>query len=305
MHTYLDCVACFVRQTIDVVSMVTPDPALREQAVREVLRASAELDFAHVTPAAMGQRIHRLIRELTENPDPYREIKRRSNAAAMGLLPQVRSWLSDAADPFETAVRLALAGNVIDFGVNHATDISDDGVGRMVAEAMEAPLSTAGVDRLRVRAQDARSILYLCDNAGEIVFDALLIEQLGPSKVRAAVRGGPIINDATLEDARAVGLDRLVTVLDSGCDAPGTILEQCTPEFREAFDEADLIIAKGQGNFETLSGVEAPLFFLLKAKCPVIARHIGCAEGRYLVLWHDDVKGRQEPEAAGKEIFDA
>jgi len=303
VRTYLDCVPCFLRQTIDAVRMVTPDPEVCEQAVRQVLRAAAELDLAGTTPAAMGQRIHRLIRELTETPDPYRDIKRRSNEAAMAVLPRVRRWLAESADPFETAVRLALAGNVIDFGVDHGTDVSDEGLERMVSEAMAAYLSDDAVASLRSRVHRAERILYVCDNAGEIVFDGLLMEQIGPAKVTAAVRGGPIINDATLEDARRVGLDRLVPVLDSGCDAPGLILEQCTLAFREAFAAADLVIAKGQGNFETLSGVDAPLLFLLKAKCPVIARHVGCRQGQYLVL--DGTGGHENRKEIGKGVSDA
>ncbi len=126
--------------------------------------------------------------------------------------------------------------------------------------------------------------MYLADNAGEIAFDRLLIEQLPANRVALVVRGGPIINDATLVDARAVGLHEIVEVIDNGSDAPGTILEDCSAAFRERFEQADLVIAKGQGNFETLSDVRRPIRFLLKAKCPVIARHAGVPMGTHLLL---------------------
>lgn len=123
--------------------------------------------------------------------------------------------------------------------------------------------------------RNAEHILYLCDNAGEIVFDTLLIEQLGPERVAAAVRGKPIINDALLEDAVAAGLTNLVPTIGNGSDAPGTVLDDCHEEFRAAFESADLIISKGQGNFETLSDSDRPVFFLFKAKCPVVAETAG------------------------------
>ena len=139
------------------------------------------------------------------------------------------------------------------------------------------------LERLRRRVQETKSILYLADNAGEIVFDRLLIEQLPRDRVTVAVKGGPVINDATREDAEAAGLIDLVEVIDNGSDAPGTILEQCSPSFQRRFAEADLVIAKGQGNYETLNDVPREVFFLLKVKCPVIARDIACDLGHIAV----------------------
>ncbi|MBN1123779.1 MAG: DUF89 family protein [Sedimentisphaerales bacterium] len=307
MHTYLDCIPCFLRQTVDVISTVTDDPLLHEQAVRQALRATAELDFQATTPAAMGQRIHRMIRELSENPDPYRLIKDRSNRIAMTLLPELNRWVSDSPEPFSTALRLALAGNVIDFGVDHYTDVSEQAIRKNLREAMHANISPEAIQSLRSKSLQSRTILYLCDNAGEIVFDRLLIEQLGPEKIIAAVRGGPIINDATLEDARQTGLDKIVPVISNGSDAPGTILEQCSDPFCRAFHKADLVIAKGQGNFESLSSVQTRIFYLLKAKCPVVARHIGCTIGQYMILDGDKNNRHVEPQgnAARKEVYDA
>ena len=121
----------------------------------------------------------------------------------------------------------------------------------------------------------ANNILYLGDNAGEIVFDRLLIEQLPCEKITFVVKGGPILNDALMEDAQIVGLTDVVDVIDNGSDAPGTILESCSEAFRLRFDESDLVIAKGQGNYETLSDVDKNIFFLVTPKCSVLARHLG------------------------------
>ena len=138
--------------------------------------------------------------------------------------------------------------------------------------------------RFKSEVDEAREILYLADNAGEIAIDRLLIEELGPERVTLAVRGSAVINDATIDDARAVGLHELVRVIDSGSDAPGTILEDCSVELRERFRTADLIVSKGQGNFETLSDIDTDIFFLLKVKCPVIATHIGLPPGTHALV---------------------
>ena len=149
----------------------------------------------------------------------------------------------------------------------------------------------------------AEDILYLADNAGEIVFDRLLIEEMPMDRVTLVVRGGPVINDATRADVEAAGLDSKVSVMDNGSDAPGTIPELCTPLFRDRLGQCDLVIAKGQGNYETLNDFDKNMFFLLKVKCPVIARDADWAVGQ-MVLCHKPRKrgkGRSAPQTAGLE----
>ncbi len=239
------------------------------------------MDF-HDTPPVMGQRIHRLIRRLVADDDPYRGIKARFNEMALALYPELKKRLDEASDPLETAVRLAIAGNVIDFGSNY--DLEDSHVGEAIEGSLVAPLSRSAVEDLRESADRATSILYLGDNAGEIVFDRLLIELLPYQKITYVVRGSPVINDATMSDALATGMTDLVEVIDNGSDAPGTILEDCSAAFRRRFQSADLVIAKGQGNYETLSEADKRIRFLLKVKCPVIARDIGCDADSLVVL---------------------
>ncbi len=173
-------------------------------------------------------------------------------------------------------------GNMIDYA--QAGGARETKLRQEVEESMIAPLF-GDVEQLRDLVSNADRILYLTDNAGEIVMDRLLIEQLPPENVTVSVRGGPVLNDATLEDAKAAGLTDIVEVIDNGSDAPGTILDDCSDRFFEYFSRADLVIAKGQGNYESLSEVEKEIFFLLKAKCPVIADDLGCPLGT-LVMRH-------------------
>lgn len=275
MHTALDCIPCFARQALEAARFVTDDPAVHERILRDVLRSTAEMDLAQCPPA-VAQQIHRQLRKMTGVNDPYRAAKERFNTMALDMLPELYLKVQKSADPLTMALRLAIAGNVIDLGAN--SDITEEEVRQGVHNVMNEPFD-GDVNAFRQTVNKAQSILYLADNAGEIVFDRLLIEQLPRGRVTVAVRGGPILNDATMADAEVAGLCDLVEVMDNGSDAPGTILADCSPGFRRRFAEADLIIAKGQGNFETLSDEAADIYFLFQVKCPVIADHVGLPLG--------------------------
>lgn len=259
--------------------MVSDDPSVHERIVREVLRWTAGMDMK-TPPPVLGQRIHRRLKEISGNEDPYRTVKAQSNRMALTLLPDLQSSIARVPEPRVLAIRLALAGNVIDMGVSSSISAAD--VQAAVDQAMTEPLA-GPLEQFQRAAAEADDILYLADNAGEIVFDRLLIEQLGPERVTLAVRGAPVINDATIEDVKAAGLDGLVDVIENGSDAPGTLLHDCSDGFRQRFESADLIIAKGQGNFETLSNEKRNIFFLFKAKCKVIAAHVGLPVGTHVL----------------------
>jgi uncharacterized protein with ATP-grasp and redox domains len=283
MRTFFECIPCFVRQTVEAVKMVTDDTAIQEQVIREVLRGAADMNLMK-TPPHMAQRIHRVIKKTTGISDPYADIKRRSNTFAAHIYPELMSIVDRSDRPFETAVRLAIAGNIIDFGVHSAKPEFDEAVVHdSINDALEAPIDEAAVDRLHTESSHAERILYLADNAGELCFDRLLIEQLPTERVTLAVKGAAIINDATMEDAQACRLTSLVNVIENGSDAPGTILEDCSDGFRKLFATSSLVISKGQGNYETLSGAGGNVYFLLKAKCPVIARHLGVSIGSIVI----------------------
>ena len=275
MKTFFDCIPCFVRQALDSIRLVTDDESLHERLVREVLREVSKMDLRQ-SPPEMGQHIHRLIRELTGQRDPYRRIKDRFNRLALDLYPELEGRLQSSANSMATAVRLAIAGNVIDFGVN--SNLNEAHVHEAIEQALTTPFD-GDVEEFAAAVSDAEDILFLADNAGEIVFDRLLLRQMPLEKVTVVVKGSPVINDATMVDAEAAGITGMAEVIDNGSDAPGTILDDCSEFFRQRFDKADLVIAKGQGNYETLSEANKDIFFVLKVKCPVIARHLGCQVG--------------------------
>ena len=280
MRIFLDCIPCFVRQALDSARLATDDEQLHEKVIRKVLRLAADLDMSQ-SPPAIGQQIHRLIRELVGNNDPYHRIKKRFNNLALKLYPDLRKQIVGSDDRLETAIRLAISGNIIDFGVK--TSLAESDIEKTISDSLSGYLNPAQIQGFKNTVTEAEKILYLADNAGEIVFDRLLIEQLPYEKVTVVVKGNPVINDATIEDADVAGLTRIVEVIDNGSDAPGTILETCSQTFRDRFEDADLIVAKGQGNYETLSGADKNIFFILKAKCPVIARDLGCEVGEMIL----------------------
>ena len=293
MRTYLDCVPCFIGQALDSARRITDDPGVHERLLRAVLSVASQRRFDQ-PPPAMGRLIHRRLRELSGQGDPYRLAKQQANRFALQLFPELRRRVVQSADPFVSAAKLAIAGNVIDLGVK--SNLTDDEIRTAIASAIESRLEGDGVEDLREAVAAAKDILYLADNAGEIVFDRLLIEQMPAEKVTLVVKGSPIINDATREDAEAAGLTSLIEVIDNGDDAPGTILNQCSPVFRQRFEATDLVIAKGQGNYETLNECcHERLFFLLKVKCAVIARDLGFCVGDMVVREHQDVSCQTGP----------
>jgi len=280
MKTSLDCIPCLVRQTLDAARMVSKDPAVHTQIIREFLSWVGEVDLNQSSPV-LAQRVHRRLREMTGVDDPYRENKDRLNSIVMKMIPGLREKVESASDPFSMAIRLAIAGNVIDMGING--NLTEADVRLAVNQALIDPLFGV-LDRFRQAVAKAQSILYLADNAGEIAFDRLLIERILPERVTVVVRGAPVINDATRDDALAAGLDKIVEIIDNGSDAPGTILTDCSLEFRQRFAVADLIIAKGVGNFETLNDKPGNLFFLFKVKCSLIADHVNQPIGTHMLV---------------------
>jgi len=275
----LDCMPCFVRQALSAVRMVTDDTEAAGQILRDVLWEMSQMSTEQ-SPVVMAQRIHRLVRRLGGDVDPYSDAKDRCNRMALGLYPKAARLVRESSRPLETALRMAIAGNAIDLGPYQQVDLEQ--IERAITHAADSPLNGdfAGFAEAAAR---AGSILYLADNAGEIVFDRLLIEQLDPRRIVLAVRGAPVLNDARRPDAAIAGLTDLVEVIDNGSDAPGTLIDDCSDEFVRRFNQADMVIAKGQGNYESLNDADRDLFLLLQAKCPVIADKLKCPVGSLVV----------------------
>lgn len=272
MRTYLDCYPCFLRQALDAARYGGADDARQKIILDLVLDTLRSLDPAS-TPPEIGNAIHRIVRQETGGRDPYARAKEEATQQALALYPRLKTFVAEASDPLQVAVRLAIAGNIIDLAPNSSYDLWPT-----VERVLDQPFAIDDTLAFSQALSSTDRLLYLADNAGETVFDRVLIESLDVPVVYA-VKGGPILNDATFGDAVSAGLDTIADVVSTGSDAPGTVLRLCSAEFRRRYDEAPMIIAKGQANYETLSGEGERLFFLLQTKCHVIAEDVGAPQG--------------------------
>ncbi len=278
MKIHGECFPCLLRQTLRTTRLTHSSPELQIDILQAVARVLAEIDPSQ-SPPANARAVYRAIAERTGCEDPYYQIKRTSNARALQIVPGLRQEIRGTKYELLSAVRFAIAGNIIDYGAYETFDID--------AALARSRVATLAVDHFAVFSEaldqlaTGSTVLYLTDNCGEIVYDALLIEYLqrrGFSLI-IAVKEGPIINDALLEDALEAGLDQFGRIITNGGRFPGTELAHCSQEFLKYFTAADLVIAKGQGNFESLSEVDRHIFFLLTIKCPVAAQHMTALAG--------------------------
>ncbi len=272
MKTNLDCIPCFMQQALNTARLATSDETKIKKVLDNIGSQLKDIPM-HLTPAETGQIVYREVKNVTGVTDPYKALKKAHIQEAKVLVPELKKMLEQSDDPLLTAIRIAIAGNVIDLGINKTFNLVKD-----VEKILSQPFAVFDFKAFRKQLNHAQSILYLGDNCGESVFDKILIEQLN-KPVTFAVRSAPIINDVTMEEAIESGLDEVASLVESGCVAPGTILSQCTDQFMEIYHHADLIISKGQGNYEGLSEAGRPIFFLLKAKCHVIAKDLDVNEG--------------------------
>lgn len=272
MKLNLKCIPCYVNQVLQAADLLGVDAKTKEQMAREALEAVSNFKVGehafHTFNLAQD-----VIRKHEPKKDPYRKLKKKYNQICLHLEPKVRKLIEVSEDKFETALRVAIAGNIIDFV--QQPDMDENLVQQTIDDALVQPLDEEKIKLFKQKVAEAKNILYVGDNTGEIVFDKVFIEYIGPLKVTFAVRGGPTINDATMEDAQEVGLTSLVKVITTGIDLPGAMLELASDEFRQAFRQADLVISKGQGNYEALNEEDKEIFFLLKVKCLQIAENMG------------------------------
>ena len=272
MRAYLDCLPCFLSQALRAARIATDDEKKIKDILNEVGMLLRDIPLESPPPES-GRLIYHKICEMTGNPDPYRKIKSESTKKALSLYPFLKSEVEKSEDRLFTAIKIAIAGNVIDAGANWNFDIRHD-----ADEVLNKDFAICDYDEFKKRLNEARKVLYIGDNAGECVFDRILIEEM-KKPTTYVVRGAPIINDATYEDALQAGINKVATIISSGTDGPGTILGICSEEFKRVYEHSDFVISKGQGNYEALSNEKRPIFFLLKAKCQIIARDIGVTEG--------------------------
>jgi len=272
MKTYLDCLPCLLNQALRAGRIATADERKIKRLLDEVGRMLESIPLDS-TPPESANLIYKKVKEITGNIDPYKELKIESTQKALTLYPSLKRQVEESKDKLLTAIRIAIAGNVIDFGVNKTFDIDKE-----IDEALKKDFGICHYNAFTKCLDEVNDVLFIGDNAGESVFDRILIEQM-KKPTTYAVRGMPVINDATYEDAVQAGIDKVATIISSGTSAPGTILKTCNAEFKKVYKKSKFIISKGQGNYEGLSNEKRPIFFLLKAKCHVIANDIGVDEG--------------------------
>ena len=288
MPVSLDCVLCLARQSLEAARFASDDPATHERVLRKVLTLVQEEGFTKIPPL-VAQSIQRLVRDETGNADPYAVPKRRFNELMLGLRNALRERIRTSSDPLETAVRLAIAGNTIDFALR--ADLDEQMIHEAIEVSLRQPIN-GSVEEFVAAVASAKNILYLLDNCGEIVCDQLLMEEIlclpNPPKMVAVVRGAAVINDVTRTDAEQIGLSETVSVIDNGNDCVGTVLEQCGEEFMEQFRVSDVVISKGLANYETLIEYDAEslwqqVCYLFKAKCAFISSYAGVELGDLVI----------------------
>jgi uncharacterized protein with ATP-grasp and redox domains len=248
------------------------DELTQMKTMRKILNTIGEISPT-VSPSEIANVSNRIIREVTGIDDLFYRVKQESTQLALGIYPDLVELVSEGSDNLEQAVKISASGNVIDVVHNDDYNLWDE-----VIRTVSQPLLGNGLEAFRKRLKEADRLLYLGDNTGETVFDRVLIETLD-IPVTYAVKGGAILNDATYSEAVDAGLDQIAQIVETGSRGPGTILSECTPEFKQLFRESDLILAKGQANYETLDQAGDQVFFLLRIKCPVVSREIGYPVG--------------------------
>lgn len=282
-----DCIVCMFRQALNTARLVSDDPGVHLAILQGVAARVSGLSLDR-TPANLSQPCYEVVSAVTGVADPYEEQKRESNRMVLELLPEIRAAVAGSADPLDAAIHAAAAGNIIDLGIGHEFDIRKDALAML-----KQGFAVNAVEEFRAELRPGRKLLYLGDNAGEIVFDTLLVEMLTGYGVDLTytVKSGPIINDATMQDARDVGMTGLARVIETGSADIGVGWRNVSDEFRTAFETADIILAKGHGNFETCNDRSENIYFLLKAKCTMVAQEL-CVTLGDIVFKHSSGRPR-------------
>lgn len=273
-----DCITCSINGVLNLFKKGLLDSKYQEEILRRILKHYSQVDYNQLTISA-SREVKNIIYEVSGNPDPFKPLKDKFNQKALEYCEKYENEIKNHSCSFNKALRLAIAGNIIDFGPTHNFDVD-----KKIEEVFKADFPVDDSEELFDEIKKAGSILYLGDNTGEIVFDKLFLEVINHPNVTFVVRHSPVLNDATMEDALFLGIDKLAKVITNGDNAPGTLLDCVSNEFLNYFNSVDLIISKGQGNFEGLSHItDKNMFFLLTIKCELIAKEIGVKYGDCIV----------------------
>jgi len=274
-----DCIPCFQRQAVQALRFASLDDLKIEEALRKVMAYLLSTSWDK-TPPEVDYKVQMMIREAAGG-DPYAEMKRRSNEKALLLYPLCRKIVEESRDPIRTAVKIAIAGNIVDFGALSSYDLEGT-----LNRVLSSELAVDHYDLFRRMLDRSSSILYFADNAGEIVFDKLLLETIlrfKDVKITFIVKGGPLINDATPDDVKYIKLDFAeIRTVSNG--EPGTGPDRRSDEVLKWIRDHDIVISKGQGNYEVLSEFSG-IFYMLMVKCPVVAESLGLKIGDAVLLY--------------------
>ncbi len=271
MKIYPECYNCFITQAIRSSKIHTQDREKILSVVQRVVRVLVGIDH-DVPPPLISEHVYGTIRETLGVDDPYAEIKRKYNDIALGYVDFAKRRISSSEDPLLCALKLSLAGNIIDFG----SEVKRFNIEETIRQTIEKGFDINDYAEFRERLSSAKSVVLLADNAGEAVFDRVLLETIKniypDIEIYVFVRSGPIINDVTIEDAIYIGMDKVAELVETGKPIPGFWPEYCPDTCKRIYADADIIISKGQGNFETLSETDDErVFFLFIVKCGVVA----------------------------------
>jgi len=280
MQTYPECIPCVLQASLNAGQLAGADEEKLWQAIAEAAGICSRWTRKQ-PPIALGAAVAKVLREKLGEGDPFFGAKREGNAKLLSLYPALKARVRAASDPLDEALHLAAAANALDLGVYREVDSV-----KTLERALSCPHGHWDLLEFKEHLAGAEEVLYLADNAGEIVADRILIEEfleLG-KRVVLAVRAGPILNDVTVTDLHEVGLPSEVEIITTGSDLPGVFPPLCSLEFQERLRKAKLVVSKGMGNFEGLSEERGPIFFVLQAKCFPVAKEIGVPVGDLVLL---------------------
>lgn len=280
MHTHKECIQCFFDQAERTASIAGADERKLEEIRKKIKKYVKTVSFLR-SPADLSNRAVEIACEVTGVRDPYLLLKEKYNRVAKKLYPKLAKLKFSARDKLLLAIKIAIAGNIIDLGILKSFDLD-----KTIKKAIRTDLTGKNYDLLKKLLGKPKKILYICDNAGEIVFDRMLIEELlKKHNVTVSVKSGPVINDATIKDAKYAGITKIAKVITTGNSCLGVIWRRSSKQFKDIFKRSDLIISKGQANYETLEGLKTdrPIFFLMQSKCPVVAGYMKVKLGEALL----------------------
>lgn len=283
MKMRYDCLPCLFRQTLESARMVTDDEELIKDILKKYSKMLPELIDSDDTAPMIAEKIQSYIKEISGCSDPYAEIKKKNLDSAFKLLPLVKKEIAAAEDPLLAALLMSAMGNSIDAGVSLNINIKEN-----IERALAESFAHSDYQQFLAELKKADELLFIADNTGEAVFDKLLLKKIKEScdlKITYAVRETAVLNDITYQGAEELGIDQYAKIIKSGSKAPGMIMDSASDEFLKHYQNADLVISKGQGNLESLYEIESGIYFLLKVKCDVIAKVLNVDEGDFVFMY--------------------